>query len=637
MVDAGEIADRALRRRACAATPPACRSPTSTFDRVITCEVLEHIQDDVGGDRRAGAACSSRAARSPATVPTWCPEKINWMLQRRVPRAQVASAATCASTRATELKAKLRAAGLDVTGSHHAHALHSPYWWLKCAVGADDDDHRAGQRATSGSSSGTSSSSRARRGSPSGCCRPVLGKSHRRLRPQADSRVDARQPASTAMPRVCLTLDGRACSRRRGASHDRRVDRLAAAADRDDPVVPRRALRPVEPRRDGDGARRRRPPRRGRAGLRVAGRHRSAPTAAGGTTTCPTASVEEAKLDTNVCAYIATGVWHHWLCTGDRGFVDHLWPTVERALDWVLSMRRADGTVAVGVAADDDRRGTTPCSPARRASPHALRCGAQPRPPSSASRGPTGSPPPTCCAERRSPTDPDAFEPKDRWAMDWYYPVLTGALTGERGQGPPGRGLGHVRHGGQGHPLRQRRAVGHRVGDRRVRARPRRDRRPAPRPPTCCAGHAPTAAPTARTGPASSTPDRDRASRSSELSAYTGAAVILAADAIDRRVRCQRCVRAALRTRRPLATSRLADGPAATAQLVGQHVGREPTDQQRLRRLERVGLLDDRHVGLSSSVDVSRSIIADASDLRELAACLALREPILGSAERKSS
>ena len=54
-------------------------------------------------------------------------------------------------------------------------------------------------------------------------------------------------------------------------------------------------------------------------------------------------SIEEPKLDTNVCAYIATGVWHHWRCTGDRGFVDNLWPTVERALDWVLSLRRDDG------------------------------------------------------------------------------------------------------------------------------------------------------------------------------------------------------------------------------------------------------------------------------------------------------
>jgi len=42
---------------------------------------------------------------------------------------------------ATELKAKLRSAGLDVFGSHHAHALHSPYWWLKCAVGPANNDH----------------------------------------------------------------------------------------------------------------------------------------------------------------------------------------------------------------------------------------------------------------------------------------------------------------------------------------------------------------------------------------------------------------------------------------------------------------------------------------------------------------
>ena len=28
-------------------------------------------------------------------------------------------------------------------------------------------------------------------------------------------------------------------------------------------------------------------------------------------------------------------------------------------------------------------------------------------------------------------TRPEVFEPKTRWAMDWYYPVLTGVLTGE--------------------------------------------------------------------------------------------------------------------------------------------------------------------------------------------------------------
>ena len=40
------------------------------------------------------------------------------------------------------MAAKLRRAGLSVTGSHHAHALHSPYWWLKCAVGVRKDEAR---------------------------------------------------------------------------------------------------------------------------------------------------------------------------------------------------------------------------------------------------------------------------------------------------------------------------------------------------------------------------------------------------------------------------------------------------------------------------------------------------------------
>src|SRR3546814_13938386 len=35
----------------------------------------------------------------------------------------------------------MRAAGLEPGAAHHAHALHSPYWWLKCAVGPTNDDH----------------------------------------------------------------------------------------------------------------------------------------------------------------------------------------------------------------------------------------------------------------------------------------------------------------------------------------------------------------------------------------------------------------------------------------------------------------------------------------------------------------
>ena len=39
-----------------------------------------------------------------------------------------------------ELRSKMRGAGLHDGAAHHAHALHSPYWWLKCAVGTTNDD-----------------------------------------------------------------------------------------------------------------------------------------------------------------------------------------------------------------------------------------------------------------------------------------------------------------------------------------------------------------------------------------------------------------------------------------------------------------------------------------------------------------
>jgi hypothetical protein len=45
--------------------------------------------------------------------------------------------------RADALRNKVLAHGLRYTFSHHAHALHSPFWWLKCAVGTSKNDHPA--------------------------------------------------------------------------------------------------------------------------------------------------------------------------------------------------------------------------------------------------------------------------------------------------------------------------------------------------------------------------------------------------------------------------------------------------------------------------------------------------------------
>lgn len=110
-----------------------------TFDRVLTSEVLEHIPDDT-----AAIAELVRVLRPggtfAATVPTSWPERVCWRLSDAY-HAPIAVGGHVRIYSSTELRAKLRAAGLEVTGSHHAHALHSPYWWLRCAVGPDNDQH----------------------------------------------------------------------------------------------------------------------------------------------------------------------------------------------------------------------------------------------------------------------------------------------------------------------------------------------------------------------------------------------------------------------------------------------------------------------------------------------------------------
>jgi SAM-dependent methyltransferase len=139
MVEAGEITvdDFAGALRGDATRLPF---PDGAFDVVITSEVLEHIQDDVAAIAEMTRVLAP-GGRFAATVPSWFPEKINWMLSDEY-HAPKSVGGHVRIYSLTELRAKLRATGLDVTGSHHAHALHSPYWWLRCLVGPRRDDHK---------------------------------------------------------------------------------------------------------------------------------------------------------------------------------------------------------------------------------------------------------------------------------------------------------------------------------------------------------------------------------------------------------------------------------------------------------------------------------------------------------------
>lgn len=108
------------------------------FDVVIAAEVLEHLAAD--GVAMAELARVLRPGGAIAvTVPRWFPERVCWALAEDYHAPHVAGGHVRIYRR-TGLGWLLTAAGLRTTTSHHAHALHSPYWWLKCALGVDRSD-----------------------------------------------------------------------------------------------------------------------------------------------------------------------------------------------------------------------------------------------------------------------------------------------------------------------------------------------------------------------------------------------------------------------------------------------------------------------------------------------------------------
>jgi hypothetical protein len=137
--------------------------------------------------------------------------------------------------------------------------------------------------------------------------------------------------------------------------------------------------------------------------------------------------VTDRNRESNFCAYIAVGIWHHHLATGDDTFLEEVWPTVVRAVEFVLTLQRPDGTVAWRRDEDGsapDEALLTGCSSVH----HALRCALaiadcleEPQPDWELAAGRLG---------HAVVAHPEAFLDKDRYSMDWYYPVLGTALRG---------------------------------------------------------------------------------------------------------------------------------------------------------------------------------------------------------------
>ena len=107
------------------------------FDRVVAAEVLEHIPADVDAMRELVRVLRPGGTMA-VSVPRWFPEVVNWRLSHDYHAVEGGHVRIYTDR---ELVAKLRNAGLAFEGRGYAHGLHSPYWWIRCAVGVTDDDH----------------------------------------------------------------------------------------------------------------------------------------------------------------------------------------------------------------------------------------------------------------------------------------------------------------------------------------------------------------------------------------------------------------------------------------------------------------------------------------------------------------
>lgn len=139
--------------------------------------------------------------------------------------------------------------------------------------------------------------------------------------------------------------------------------------------------------------------------------------------------VIDSTKETNFSSYIAVGVFHYYLMTGDRQFLKSMWPSVSRGIQYALHMQAPEGEIywARNREGIIDRMALlTGCSSIYMSIKCALAIAeilGEKRPQWKSANKMLGE---------AITGKPDLFNMiKSRFSMDWYYPVLCGALSGD--------------------------------------------------------------------------------------------------------------------------------------------------------------------------------------------------------------
>ena len=110
--------------------------PEACFDLVICSEVLEHIPDHATAMHEIIRVLKPGKSLV-VSVPRYLPERICWALSDAYANANQGHVRIYREKKLIDM---LEKAGTRLTGQHHAHSIHSPYWWLKCVVGPTRSD-----------------------------------------------------------------------------------------------------------------------------------------------------------------------------------------------------------------------------------------------------------------------------------------------------------------------------------------------------------------------------------------------------------------------------------------------------------------------------------------------------------------